>query len=102
MYYYSLISWICQLFRYRIGPCEVEAALERNEHVAECAVVSSPDLIRGAVPKAFVVLRDKDKLCMSEAEFARILLEHVKKHVAPYKYPRKVKLNMLYANAFEL
>ena len=36
-------------FRYRIGPFEVENALIEHEAVAESAVVSSPDPIRGEV-----------------------------------------------------
>lgn len=41
---------------YRIGPFEVESALLEHPAVAESAVVASPDDIRGAVVKAFVVL----------------------------------------------
>ena len=37
------------LCRYRIGPFEVESALIEHPAVAESAVVSSPDVIRGAV-----------------------------------------------------
>lgn len=35
--------------RYRIGPFEVESALIEHEAVAEAAVVSSPDPVRGEV-----------------------------------------------------
>ncbi|XP_077868003.1 LOW QUALITY PROTEIN: acyl-coenzyme A synthetase ACSM3, mitochondrial-like, partial [Saccoglossus kowalevskii] len=41
---------------YRIGPFEVESALIEHDAVAESAVVSSPDQIRGEVVKAFVVI----------------------------------------------
>lgn len=34
---------------YRIGPVEVESALAEHPAVLECAVVSSPDPIRGEV-----------------------------------------------------
>ena len=43
---------------YTIGPFEVEDALVKHPSVKECAVVASPDEIRGNVVKAFVVLRD--------------------------------------------
>ncbi|RKO67380.1 acyl-CoA synthetase [Desulfofundulus salinus] len=73
---------------YRIGPFEVESALLEHPAVAESAVVSSPDEIRGEVVKAFVVLapgyQPSDKL-------VKELQEHVKKITAPYKYPRKVE-----------
>src|SRR5689334_25129952 len=41
---------------YRISPFELESVLIEHEAVAEAAVVPSPDPVRLAVPKAFVVL----------------------------------------------
>ena len=41
---------------YRISPFELESALVEHPHVAEAAVVPSPDPVRLSVPKAFVVL----------------------------------------------
>jgi acetyl-CoA synthetase len=41
---------------YRISPFELESVLIEHEAVAEAAVVPSPDPIRLAVPKAYVVL----------------------------------------------
>ena len=43
---------------YTIGPFEVEDALVKHPYVKECAVVASPDAIRGNVVKAFVILKD--------------------------------------------
>ncbi|NLA37779.1 MAG: AMP-binding protein, partial [Methanomicrobiales archaeon] len=42
---------------YRIGPFEVESALMEHPAVQESAVVGSPDLIRGMIVKAFIVLK---------------------------------------------
>ena len=42
---------------YRIGPFEVESALVEHPAVVEAAVVAQSDAIRGAIVKAFVVLR---------------------------------------------
>uniref|UniRef100_A0A8D2NWK8 AMP-binding enzyme C-terminal domain-containing protein n=1 Tax=Zosterops lateralis melanops TaxID=1220523 RepID=A0A8D2NWK8_ZOSLA len=76
--------------RYRIGPFEVESALIEHPAVAEAAVVSSPDPVRGEVVKAFIVVtpafvsHDREKLTLE-------LQQHVKKATAPYKYPRKVE-----------
>ena len=42
---------------YRIGPFEVESALLGHPAVLESAVVGKPDADRGAIVKAFVVLR---------------------------------------------
>ncbi|WP_210364912.1 acyl--CoA ligase [Bacillus sp. REN3] len=74
---------------YTIGPFEVEDALVKHPYVRECAVVASPDEIRGHIVKAFVVLRegvDKDKDSLVPE-----LQEHVKELTAPYKYPRKIE-----------
>ena len=46
---------------YTIGPFEVEDALTKHPAVQECAVIGSPDEIRGTIVKAFVVLRDKSQ-----------------------------------------
>lgn len=73
---------------YRIGPFEVESALLEHPAVAESAVVSSPDEIRGEVVKAFVVLAPGYQ---PSDELVKELQEHVKKITAPYKYPRKVE-----------
>ncbi|WP_072871089.1 AMP-binding protein [Desulfofundulus thermosubterraneus] len=73
---------------YRIGPFEVESALLEHPAVAESAVVSSPDEIRGEVVKAFVVLAPGYQ---PSNELVKELQEHVKKITAPYKYPRKVE-----------
>ena len=73
---------------YRIGPFEVESALIEHRAVAEAAVVSSPDEIRGEVVKAFVVLAPGYQ---PDDSLAKELQEHVKRVTAPYKYPRKVE-----------
>ena len=41
---------------YRISPFELESVLIEHDAVAEAAVVPSPDPLRLAVPKAYVVL----------------------------------------------
>ena len=73
---------------YRIGPFEVENALVEHPSVGEAAVVGSPDIIRGFVVKAFIVLKPgfepSDKL-------SREIQEYVKEVTAPYKYPRKIE-----------
>ena len=42
---------------YRIGPFEVESALIEHPDVVEAAVVAAPNADRGAIVKAYVVLR---------------------------------------------
>ena len=73
---------------YNIGAPEVEAAVMTHLAVAECAVVGVPDVERGQAVKAFVVLKEGHA---GGAELARILQDHVKATIAPYKYPRLVE-----------
>ncbi|TWT26476.1 acyl-CoA synthetase MbcS [Planomicrobium sp. CPCC 101110] len=73
---------------YTIGPFEVEDALVKHQAVQECAVVASPDEIRGTIVKAFVVpVAGTDP----SEELVKELQEHVKKLTAPYKYPRAIE-----------
>ena len=72
---------------YNIAGPEVESALLGHADVAECAVIGAPDIDRGQVVTAFVVLRsgvDGDELCRKR------LQDHVKAVIAPFKYPRVV------------
>ncbi|GAA5967236.1 hypothetical protein JCM11641_000484 [Rhodosporidiobolus odoratus] len=82
---------------YRIGPFEVESALKAHPAVAESAAVGSPDLSRGEIVKAFVVLSEeyKEKLDRGNEEGVQMLVSEIQdfvKHVtAPYKFPREVE-----------
>jgi 2-aminobenzoate-CoA ligase len=73
---------------YNIAGPEVEGALLAHPAVAECGVVGQPDDERGMVVKAFVVLRSGNK---SDDEMKKNLQEHVKRNIAPYKYPRAIE-----------
>lgn len=74
---------------YTIGPFEVEDALVKHAAVKECAVVASPDEVRGHIVKAFVVLRDDYD--QNDPELIPNLQKHVKDLTAPYKYPRAIE-----------
>jgi acetyl-CoA synthetase len=73
---------------YTIGPFEVEDALVKHPSVRECAVVASPDPVRGSIVKAFVVLKRPEE---ASEELVKRLQEHVKSVTAPYKYPREIE-----------
>jgi acyl-coenzyme A synthetase/AMP-(fatty) acid ligase len=73
---------------YRIGPFEVESALVKHPAVAEAGVVGAPDPVRGAVVKAYIVLR---KGLQPSQELANELAEFVAKETGPYKHPRKIE-----------
>jgi acetyl-CoA synthetase len=73
---------------YRIGPFEVESALQSHEAVAESAVVGSPDDLRGTIVKAFIILAPGYK---ESDELVKEIQDHVKRETAPYKYPREIE-----------
>ena len=74
---------------YNIAGPEVEAALLLHPAVAECGVVGAPDPERGAVVKAYVVLAPGAPA--PSAALVKLLQDHVKAEIAPYKYPRAVE-----------
>jgi acetyl-CoA synthetase len=73
---------------YRISPFEVESAIISHPDVLECAVVASPDQMRGTIIKAFVILRDRTK---ASENMIKDIQDHTKKVAAPYKYPREIE-----------
>ncbi len=73
---------------YKIPGPEVEQVLDEHPAVAESAVVSSPDVTRGFIVKAFVVLRAGHA---PSSALVTELQEHVKRELAPYKYPRAIQ-----------
>ena len=73
---------------YNIAGPEVEAALLAHEAVAECAVIGMPDNERGAIVEAHIVLGEGWK---GDDLTTKLLQDHVKATIAPYKYPRSVR-----------
>ncbi len=73
---------------YRIGPFEVESALQSHPAVAESAVVGSPDEMRGTIVKAFIILVPGVE---PSAALIKEIKDHVKHETAPYKYPREIE-----------
>ncbi|KZB55857.1 AMP-binding protein [Thalassospira xiamenensis] len=72
---------------YNIAGPEVEAALLSHPDVAECAVVAAADEERGYIVQAHVVLTPNVN---PSPEMAKLLQDHVKATIAPYKYPRSI------------
>jgi acetyl-CoA synthetase len=73
---------------YRISPFELESVLIEHESVAEAAVVPSPDPVRLAVPKAYVVLTAGAE---PSAPLARSILAFARERLAPYKRVRRLE-----------
>ena len=73
---------------YNIAGPDVEAALLTHDDVIDCGVVGAPDEARGMIVKAYVVLRPG---CDGDAALVSALQNHVKREIAPYKYPRAIE-----------
>lgn len=72
---------------YNIAGPEVEAALLAHEHVMECAVIGAPDVDRGMIVQAHIVLAAGVD---ASEETRKALQDFVKAVIAPYKYPRSI------------
>jgi 2-aminobenzoate-CoA ligase len=72
---------------YNIAGPEVEAALLAHPAVLECAVIGVPDEDRGQIVQAHVVLAPGE---VGDRLMVKLLQDHVKAVIAPYKYPRSV------------
>jgi acetyl-CoA synthetase len=89
--YFTYIGRADDVFKasdYRLSPFELESVLIEHEAIAEAAVVPSPDLVRLAVPKAFVTMRAG---YTADREMARSVFEYCRAHLAPYKRIRRIE-----------
>lgn len=77
---------------YRISPFELESALIEHPAVAEAAVVPSPDPVRLAVPKAFLILTQGTE---PSRDLARNIFAFVRGNLAPYKRIRRIEFSDL-------
>ncbi len=73
---------------YRISPFELESVLIEHPAVAEAAVVPSPDPVRLAVPKAFILLAPGHA---PSKVLAGDILAYARAHLAPYKRIRRIE-----------
>jgi acyl-CoA synthetase (AMP-forming)/AMP-acid ligase II len=84
--WYYVTDRIKELIKYKgfqVAPAELEAILVTHPAVADAAVVPSPDLAAGEIPKAFIVLR--------APAAATELMRFVADRVAPYKRVRRLE-----------
>ncbi|MCC8135478.1 MAG: AMP-binding protein [Ruminococcus sp.] len=88
LWYVGRVDDLIKSSGYRIGPFEIESVIMELPYVLECAVTAAPDEIRGQVVKATIVLT---KGTVGTDELKKEIQNYVKKHTAPYKYPRIVE-----------
>ena len=77
---------------YRISPFELESVLIAHACVAEAAVIPSPDPMRYAVPKAFIVLKPGFE---PTKENAASIFTFLREQLAPYKRIRRIEFSDL-------
>jgi acetyl-CoA synthetase len=90
--YFTFVGRSDDVFKssdYRISPFELESVLIEHESVAEAAVVPSPDPIRLAIPKAYVLLTTGVE---RSPETALSIFKHLHTRLAPFKRIRKLEL----------
>jgi acetyl-CoA synthetase len=73
---------------YRISPFELESVLIEHEAVVEAAVVPSPDPVRLAVPKAYVVLAQGWD---ADAATAEAIFAYAREHMPPFARIRRLE-----------
>jgi len=89
--YFTYVGRADDVFKasdYRISPFELESVLIEHPAVAEAAVVPSPDPVRLAVPKAFIILRVGHT---PSRELARDIFAFLRRNLAPYKRVRRIE-----------
>jgi acetyl-CoA synthetase len=93
--YITYVGRIDDVFKasdYRISPFELESVLLEHEAVAEAAVVPSPDPIRLAVPKAYVVPAEGHP---ADRNTALAILRFSRDRLAPYQRIRRLEFGEL-------
>ncbi len=87
-WYVGRVDDVIKSSGYRIGPFEIESVIMELPYVLECGVSAAPDPVRGQVVKASIVLV---KGTEGTDALKKEVQDYVKKHTAPYKYPRIVE-----------
>ncbi|MBQ0084578.1 MAG: AMP-binding protein [Clostridiales bacterium] len=87
-WYVGRVDDVIKSSGYRIGPFEIESVIMELPYVLECGVSAAPDEVRGQVVKASIVLVNGTE---PTEELKKEIQDYVKRHTAPYKYPRIVE-----------
>jgi acetyl-CoA synthetase len=77
---------------YRISPFELESVLIEHEAVVEAAVVPSPDALRLAVPKAYILLAEG---WAPDEATAKAIFAYAREHLSPFLRIRRLEFGEL-------
>jgi acetyl-CoA synthetase len=72
----------------RVGPFEVESALVEYPDIVEAGVIGKPDVVRGEIIKAFVVLKPGVE---GSDELREKIKKFMKSNLAGHLYPREIE-----------
>lgn len=75
---------------YRVGPADVESSLLEHPAVAESGVVAKPDDKRGAIIKAYVVIKS-DQIPADDQVLKEELQNHVRRRLSTHAFPREIE-----------
>jgi len=75
---------------YRVGPADVESSLLEHPAVAESGVVAKPDDKRGAIIKAYVVIKS-DQIPADDQVLREELQNHVRRRLSTHAFPREIE-----------
>lgn len=72
----------------RVGPFEIESALVEYPDIVEAGVIGKPDMLRGEIIKAFIVLKSGVK---KTDETKEKIKKFIKNNLAGHLYPREIE-----------
>jgi acetyl-CoA synthetase len=93
--YFTYVGRADDVFKasdYRISPFELESVLIEHAAVAEAAVVPAPDVMRLAVPKAYVTLVAG---AAPDRATALSIFQHLRDRLSPFKRVRRLEFSEL-------
>jgi long-chain acyl-CoA synthetase len=71
-----------------VYPREIEEVLYQNHKIIEAAVIGIPDIHKGEVPKAFVVLKEGENSTEQE------IIQYLRERLASFKIPKYVEFRL--------
>jgi long-chain acyl-CoA synthetase len=89
-YFKERLKRIFKVSGMAVFPVQIEAVLNEHPSVVESYVIGVPDKSRGQKIKAIVVL-DKGKLSMTEAEMKSDIIQWCREKLIPWRCPREVE-----------
>jgi len=85
-YFLGRRSGLMKVAGMKVYPLELEQCLLKHPGIAEAAVISLPDRMRGEIPKAFVTLRKGVELIEGE------IRDFCRDNIADYKVPNQIQI----------